>query len=118
MDNVVLVVLPTPAYTANVIYNQLAGNRWSRDKMCTASNNVIQNTISHQMRSCDVLGMTASQYVAQTPIAITAAPAASYDWYWEIFISTLAGNVLTAVLDVTIKLEIEIEFNDPYIFNA
>lgn len=108
-----LMVFPVTSIQATATVNQASSNQYSKNKLCSFTNNVAQNTITSYMPSNKVLGLTYQQFQDQLPIIVSAAPAASLDWYWQVQFSALNGSNNTLIIPIYVELDYYLELSDP-----
>jgi hypothetical protein len=116
IDNFHVIVFPVLTQFSSGTANphETQNQRYSRFKLCTASNNVKENTIIHYMNSSEVLGYTKQQYEDQPPTLISNAPNSNLDWFWQIAINQAQGatNPNSGVY-VNVEIDMYCEFKDP-----
>lgn len=122
-DAVICTIYPIPFLSGAAIPpvnpQQTMNNRYSRWKMCTANNNVEQNTIIHAMSSAKVLGMTKEQFRTSESNVMGAYPTlANSEWTWECEIQTVSGAVTAGQVYVSLEIDQFVELQEPIFQSA
>lgn len=114
-DIVNLVVYPSPNSNPTTVGQIEMSTMYSKHKTCSSSNNVKENTIISYASSNVILGLTKQQYDDQLPIAVTAQPAASLDWFWNVAYTVSQTNTGTnaGAIAMIVELDMYVEFSDP-----